>query len=1014
MKQFYSKLKLFVLMLLFFSVSSFAQNNKSLWTTITKENAERGQLLFRKSQPLKAKYYQLNVEELKSLLSNAPDRNTFSGKSNLIISFPNDKGVFEEYRIKEASIMHPELQEKHPEIRSYVGQGITSPSSIIRFSVTPKGLHTMTLSSEQGTQFIDPFSKETNTYIVYGKKDLPGLETPFECGFDDSSVSDKNSDFDVEAARNANDGTMRTFRLAIASTIEYSDYHVQEAGLGAGTVAQKKAAVLAAMNVTMTRVNGIYERDFSITMVFVPNNENAIFINSDSFDNNNAGTLINQSQTVIDANIGFSNYDIGHTFSTGGGGLAQLYSPCTGSKARGITGSAAPVGDPYDVDYVAHEMGHQYGAPHTFNGNEGNCNGNGIASNAYEPGSGTTIMAYAGICGSQNVQSNSDAYFHQKSLQEIWANVYSGNSTCGAQTSTGNTVPTAEAGGNYIIPRSTPYMLTGSSTDTGGTSSHTYTWEQYDLGTAGVPTETTTTGPLVRSFEGTTHPTRYIPRLQDLLISNGSTAWEKLSSVNRSLNFQLTVRDNDANGGQTATDDMTATVTTTAGPFRVTSQTAVTTWSPGNTETITWDVAGTDTGSVNTPNVDILLSTDGGLTFPTVLATAVPNDGSHDIIVPASNADNCRVMVKGNGNIFFNINTSKFTIGYNINQTCLSFEDNTPKVLPTNATVYSNYPVTVSGFTGTVSDVNVYADISSDRMDQTWIAMNGPGGAAEYFSTLYQANCSSFQNDMTVLFDDSSSAFVCGSPSNGTYASTGDLSIINGSSPNDVWYFRAANTGTGSVTVNSFRFDVCTEESVLAPARNNIGTITLAPLATANVENSHLEVTSGASNAGQMVFTLTVLPTKGTIYKNGAPLGLGGTFTQDDVNTNAVTYTTTATNNDTDNFRVDADDSNGGTLPNLLVNIIIDEALGVNDHAFDVFTAYPNPSSGTVTIQLSSNKDVSTALFDIRGRKVFEKAFSNTTNTFERQINFNSVASGVYILNIESDGRKATKKLIIN
>lgn len=327
---------------------------------------------------------------------------------------------------------------------------------------------------------------------------MPGLETPFECGFDDSSVSDKNSDFDVEAARNANDGTMRTFRLAIASTIEYSDYHVQEAGLGAGTVAQKKAAVLAAMNVTMTRVNGIYERDFSITMVFVPNNENAIFINSDSFDNNNAGTLINQSQTVIDANIGFSNYDIGHTFSTGGGGLAQLYSPCTGSKARGITGSAAPVGDPYDVDYVAHEMGHQYGAPHTFNGNEGNCNGNGIASNAYEPGSGTTIMAYAGICGSQNVQSNSDAYFHQKSLQEIWANVYSGNSTCGAQTSTGNTVPTAEAGGNYIIPRSTPYMLTGSSTDTGGTSSHTYTWEQYDLGTAGVPTETTTTGPLVR------------------------------------------------------------------------------------------------------------------------------------------------------------------------------------------------------------------------------------------------------------------------------------------------------------------------------------------------------------------------------------------------------------------------------------------------------------------------------------------------------------------------------------
>ncbi|WAC00948.1 M12 family metallo-peptidase [Lacinutrix neustonica] len=496
----------------------------------------------------------------------------------------------------------------------------------------------MFLSAEKGTQFIDPFTKTDNNYIVYSKRDLPALDQYWECHFKDSDYNmDEKTLGDSYLLRDTGDGMLRDFRTAIATTVEYSAFHWAAAGLTAGdTEAAKRTAVMAAIVVTMTRNNFVYERDFSITMTLVANNDLVVFINSDNFSNDNANALINESQTVIDGAIGFPNYDVGHTFSTGGGGLAQLNSPCTGSKARGITGGPSPVGDSYDIDFVAHELGHQFGAPHTFNGNQGNCaGGNRAATNAYEVGSGTTIMAYAGICGSDNVQGNSDAYFHQKSLQMIWDNVSTGNSTCATQTATGNNAPTAEAGNNFVIPISTPYKLTGSSTDPDGTSLHTYTWEQYDLGPAGLPAETNPSGPMVRSFEGTENPTRYIPRLQDLAISGGSTTWEKLASVARSQDFRLTVRDNDTNGGRTAVDNMSTVTVDTAGPFLVTSQnTTGISWTAGATETITWDVAGTTVNGINTASVNILLSSDGGLTYDRTLATNVPNDGSHDITVP--------------------------------------------------------------------------------------------------------------------------------------------------------------------------------------------------------------------------------------------------------------------------------------------------------------------------------------------------------------------------------------------
>ncbi|MFD2822579.1 reprolysin-like metallopeptidase [Lacinutrix iliipiscaria] len=1029
MKKYYLRLNLLLLIVLFFSASSFAQNNKTLWTKASKERTSGEELLFRKTQPNKAEYFQLNLDGLKTVLSSAPSRkNTTINDSNVVVNFPNAQGNLEPFRVLEASIMQPELQAYHSDMRSYVGQSLENPTKTIRFSVTPKGLHTMALSSESGTELIDPYTKNSNTYIVYSKRDLPALENGFICEFEDEGLTIEE-DFNVEAARNANDGMLRDYTLAIAATIEYSAFHWQAAGLLAGdSEADKKDAVMDAMIVTMTRVNGVYERELSITMTFVNNNRDIIFISGeDGLDNDNAGTLINNSQTVIDANIGSANYDIGHTFSTGGGGLAQLNSPClAGSKARGITGLGSPVGDVYDIDFVAHEMGHQFGAPHTFNGDEGGCDGNRSATNAYEPGSGSTIMAYAGLCAPQNVQSNSDDYFHQKSLQMIWAYVSGGTgNTCPDQTSTGNTAPTANAGANYIIPISTPYMLEGSSSDGTGESidTHTYTWEQYDLGPSGVPSETTGSGPLVRSFKGTNNPVRYIPNIPDLINSGGSTEWERLVSVTRTINFQLTVRDNDPRGGQTHADNMIVNTNASAGPFLVTSQASDVTWSQGNTETITWDVANTDIGAVNTPTVDILLSTNGGESFDTVLATGVPNNGSYDIIVPDVLEENCRVMVKGNGNIFFNINTARIAIGYNLvpGEECTTYNFQVNHDLAPNAAAFE----LLGGFnvpdSGIITDVNVMYDITSGNNGNLHMAMLSPLNTRAY---LFAASCAG-ATDMDVVWDDEAGGpVVCASPTTGTATPANitpaePLSGLDGEEMNGDWTFMAADIGNNNMTFNEVNLEICKNGYVttVAPSRVNMSVIQVEVVNSVTILDSHLRVTSpNTAVDSDIVFTLTVLPTKGTMYLSAVALGLGDTFTQQDINDGNLTYTTTSATDDTDSFRVDTDDSNGGTLPNLLGQIEILENLSVDEFSFEnSLIIYPNPNDGVFNIKLNStsNQDINVEVFDIRGRSILNQSFSNT-GRFNESINLNNVQSGMYLLNINDGDKKATRKVIIN
>ena len=664
----FSKKNVFFISALFLMiVSTSAQNLNKLWSSSSNSEKSTYKKVKRTTEPNKFKEFHLDIESFKTKLENSPKRKGTLGKSNTIVSFPNAEGELEQFSVFEASIMDDKLQEKYKDIKSYVGKGIDNPGSIIRFSITSMGLHAMILKNTESTVYIDPYTDSKESYLVYSKSDVPLIDA-FECKFDDSNVSSSKSTTTTSAKEeNANDGNLRTYRLAIATTGEYSQYHLTNRSISSTASDDvKKAAVLEAIVVTMTRVNGIFERDLALTMELVADNTSIIFLeaSTDGFTNDDANELIDESQTVIDANIGFDNYDIGHTFSTGGGGLATLNSPCTTSKAKGITGSSSPIGDSYNIDYVAHEMGHQFGAHHTFNGDEGSCSGgNRNDGTAVEPGSGSTIMAYAGICAPQNVQSQSDDYFHLISIREMWANISSGNSSsCAVLTSTGNTAPIVTDVPNYTIPISTPFVLNAEATDVDG-DILTYTWEQLDTEITDIPLVSTATGgPAFRSFEPSESSMRYFPALSTVNAGDLSSTWEVLPSVARTMWFGVTVRDNNVAGGQSTSTETTLTVDASSGPFQVSSQNLATTWDAGTAQTITWNVANTNASPINCSFVNILLSTDGGLTYPYTLASNVSNDGEQEVVIPNNSSESAKIKVESVGNVFYAINSGVITI----------------------------------------------------------------------------------------------------------------------------------------------------------------------------------------------------------------------------------------------------------------------------------------------------------------------------------------------------------------
>jgi PKD repeat protein len=465
--------------------------------------------------------------------------------------------------------------------------------------------------------------------------------------------------FSVESASatRPHGDVLRTYRLALASTFEYSDFHSD-----AQPIPDKAEVMAQGIIPAVNRVTGIYEREVAVHLTLVANNDLVIFNTpADPYVNDQGITMLATNQATLDAIIGPLNYDIGHVASTGGGGVALLGVVCSATKAAGVTGLPQPTGDPYYVDYVAHEMGHQFGGNHTFNGSVSNCAGSQHnPGTAYEVGSGSTIQAYAGICPPQNLQPNSDPYFHGASYDEILNHITGSADSCAVKTPTGNSAPTVEAGVDYNIPARTPFTLTATGSDPDG-DELSFGWEEFDLGPTNDGRTDNGSSPIFRSFTPTLSPSRTFPRQSDL-INNVTTYGELLPTTTRVMTFRVTGRDNRAGGGGVEYDSMRVNVNSSAGPFSVTSPNGDEWWTSGSTKTITWKVANTDQAPINATYVDIHLSTDGGQTFPIVLASAVPNDGSHDIGVPAVATADARVRISATGNIFFDISNQDFYI----------------------------------------------------------------------------------------------------------------------------------------------------------------------------------------------------------------------------------------------------------------------------------------------------------------------------------------------------------------
>lgn len=570
------------------------------------------------------------------------------------ISLPLPDRTFVRFSVQESSVMEPELERQFPEFKTYRGQGLDDPTMTARFDLTPAGLHAIVLAPEH-TFYIDPFPLRRpgeEIYMTFYKADGPEDARRMRCLVgEDAAGPAALARRGERAAPLSNGDVLRTYRLAVAATGEYTKFH-------GGTV----AGALRAIVTTVNRVNAIYENDLAISLRLVGGETKIIYTDPDKdpYTNLSAYKLIDENQQNLDAVLGDGGYDIGHVFSHGGGGMAAVRSMGqSGRKAKGATGSNEPRGDAFDVDYVAHEIGHQFGANHTFNATAENCNHNRNPTTAYEPGSGSTIMGYAGICGESDLQRQSDFYFHAASLEEILTYVTSDEvSSVPRLTRTNNRPPSLVAGQRFVIPKNTPFKLEAVGTDADG-DTVTFCWEQFDLGKGSPPEgDADESRPIFRSFGPSKATARFFPQVESLL-SGRLTPGEALPARARLMSFRVTGRDNRAGGGGISVANATVSVVTDSGPFVVKSPAAA--WTVGTSQLVTWDVAGTSEAPVSCGRVRISLSTDGGKTY-VVLVPSTPNTGTAAVTVPNTPTTLARIMVEAVDSAFFNISQFDFSI----------------------------------------------------------------------------------------------------------------------------------------------------------------------------------------------------------------------------------------------------------------------------------------------------------------------------------------------------------------
>ncbi len=629
--------------ILFFSFYGVAQT--SYWKRDLTTGAEVSGMISR-IDVRKADTYSLSSDIFEKVLPSA----TSLKQGPTVVYFPDSKGQMLPFEVWETPVLAPGLAARYPGIRSYSGRNLNRPEERIRFSLSHKGLQSMLVQAggHQNT-YMQKVPGSQNQYLLYQRDDMPESAEDFIC----LTTSVLEKEISAGTRKLVDDQLLRKYRIAISATGEYTQFH-------GGSIPD----ALAAINATLTRVNEVFETDLGITLELVADSDQLIFL--DAATDPYGANLNSEVQTTLTNTIGEAGYDVGHLFhrANNSGNAGFIGSVCKDNqKGSGYSSAQAPEGDTFDLDFVAHEIGHQFGANHTWS-----FESEGTEVQA-EPGSGSTIMGYAGIVDGQNVQPNGDDYFHYFSILQI--NGYVQTVSCGEALAISNNPPVVNPLGDFIVPRGTAFVLTGTAMDPDMSDVLTYCWEQIDNGvvTAASFGPANPTGANFRSRRPDTVPYRYFPRLEEVLQGNLkqanpeiNSAWETVAEVERDMNFALSVRDNAQGGGQVGSDLVEVRVINNAGPFRVNSQEGGESYMAGSLQTINWEVAGTNTGLVNAQEVDIYLSTDGGLSFPLQLADATLNDGSHEVLIPGVATTAARIMVKANDNIFFAVNEGNFSI----------------------------------------------------------------------------------------------------------------------------------------------------------------------------------------------------------------------------------------------------------------------------------------------------------------------------------------------------------------
>jgi hypothetical protein len=960
------KSRYFFLLCFLWSGLAFSQN---FWQVtdenkITKDTAK--QRFIRASN---YKVYRLDIEGIKRFLRNAPsetaDRSFSAQNSYFYLDFPLPQGGLMRFRIAKTPLLHPQLAAQFPEIQTFEGYALNG-YGYIRFDLTYQGFHAL-LFTENGQIYIDPYRQnDQENYIFYAKKDFLSNKRNRCEVIDEDGQAERIKHWLRDNQARPSGTRLLTYRTAVATTGEYTAFH-------GGTV----ASALSAVTTTMNRNSGIYQIEMSIRFQLIANNNLIIYTNAatDPYTNNDGVAMLSQNQTNLDNVIGSANYDLGHVFSTGGGGVAGLGVVCrAGQKARGVTGSSSPVGDPFDVDYVAHEIGHQFGANHTFNSTTGSCGGNRSGSTAYEPGSGVTIMGYAGICGSDNIANNSIDIFHVGSYDEIFAYTRGSGfgATCPNDSPNGSNqppVPTVPAGG-WVIPINTPFELTGSATDP-NSDALTYCWEQYNLGPAGTWNNPSGNAPIFRSFLPSTSPTRTFPRLSDIVANNLNPLGERLPTYSRLLTFRMSVRDG-VGGYDYATVNFNADAI--AGPFLVNYPNTALTWLQGTQQIVTWDVARTNIAPVNCSNVNIRLSTDGGFTYPITLASNVLNNGSAEITVPMISTTQARVRVEAVGNIFFDISNANFTIsstpptGNPLVNAFLPPDSSINVTLNTDLKIYFNQNI-LKG-TGNV----ILRRYSDDSLVESFDVTGTRVSVSNNVVTIDPTN--NLEEGIMYYVEIPNTAFR--NASNQFYAGTVNKDTWNFSttdnSPPIIVTLEPANNSQGVALNADLRM------TFNEPVTKGSGTITLRR--TDNSLKQSLLVSNSRVVVNNSVVSIDIDDLEeNTTYFVEMP----ATAFRDLSNNNFAGISGNAT------WRFATNVPTPPVTPPQAENPI-----------------YPNPTSGILKIDLASNVEVRRAeIWNVLGQKVSDIQMQN-----RREISLQGLASAVYILRLETSEETFVKRIV--